>query len=111
MDNKEDDYYKQIEEIDKSLVRYSDLEFFVFLIMLGSIIYGLYNYFITNSEVNFNAGIIVCLFCLVPLLILEGKKSRLYNIKRPLLANHKNILPVLNSVCSAGIKHPQSVDL
>ena len=48
MDNKEDDYYKQIEEIDKSLVRYSDLEFFVFLIMLGSIIYGLYNYFITN---------------------------------------------------------------
>lgn len=99
MDNKEDDYYKQIEEIDKSLVRYSDLEFFVFLIMLGSIIYGLYNYFITNSEVNFNAGIIVCLFCFVPLLILEVAKSRLYDFKRPLLANHKNILPVLNKYC------------
>ena len=91
MDNKED-LELQIKKIDDSISRYSYVKLFGIMLIIGSVIYT----FFTDPVTGFIAAIIT----IVPWLIVDSMQTDLYMTKKSLLANRKDILPILNEYCS-----------
>lgn len=87
----------QIKKINESISKVFYLELFVSLLIVGCIIY-VYNCGLVSEMVI--ALVIAALFIFVlPFAFLDTERIRLHKIKKSLLANHKNILPVLTEYC------------
>lgn len=97
--NEEDDFNVQIKKIDKSIAIYFCMDLFVGLLFFGSML--MLSVFYCNLVSETLIAMAIAGLFLIGLLwaFLDTEQDRLRKIKKSLLANHKNILPVLNEYC------------